>query len=85
MAKHWDGFLSHCIMPTSLSDDEIQCYLAADIEDVKDGLIWWHEQHAKFLWLSCMAHDYLSIPGEVLIILVSILDGADTLFHSYNY
>jgi len=56
--------------------DEFQCYLAADIEDVKDRLIWWHEQHAKFLQLSCMAHDYLSIPSEVLVVLVFIL-GAD--------
>jgi hypothetical protein len=72
------------ITPTSSSDDEIQCYLAADVEDVKDGLMWWHEQRAKFPRLSRMARDYLSIPGKVLIVLAFILGGADTLFHSYN-
>ena len=71
------------ITPTSSSDDELQRYLAADVEDVKDGLMWWHEQRAKFPRLSRMARDYLSIPGEVLIVLAFIL-GADTLFHSYN-
>ena len=53
--------------PTSSSDDELQRYLAADIEDVKDGLMWWHERRAMFPQLSCMACNYLSIPGEYLV------------------
>jgi len=27
--------------PTSSLNDELQRYLTADIEDVKDGLMWW--------------------------------------------
>ena len=54
--------------PTSL-DDELQWYLMADIEDVKDGLMWWHKKRAIFPRLSCMACNYLSIPGEYLVLL----------------
>jgi hypothetical protein len=54
------------IAPKSSSSDELQCYLAADVEDVKDGLMWWHERHTAFPHLSCMGQDYLSIPGEFL-------------------
>jgi hypothetical protein len=57
------------IAPTPSSDDELQCYLAADVEDVKDGLMWWHERHAMFPQLSRMARDYLSIPGEYIVFL----------------
>jgi len=52
--------------PTSSTDDELQCYLAADIEDVKDGLLWWNERRTIFPQLSRMARGYLSIPGEFL-------------------
>jgi hAT family C-terminal dimerisation region len=52
--------------PTSSPDDELQHYLATDVEDVKDGLMWWHERHATFPRLSRMARDYLAIPGEYL-------------------
>ena len=52
------------VAPPSTTDDELQHYLAADVEDVKDGLLWWHERRAIFPQLSCMARDYLSIPGE---------------------
>jgi hypothetical protein len=31
------------VTPTPLLDDELQCYLVADIKDMKDGLIWWHK------------------------------------------
>jgi len=48
----------------SPSGDELQCYLSVDPEDVKDGVMWWHEQRAMFPQLSCMACDYLSIPSE---------------------
>ena len=50
--------------PTSSLNDELQRYLAADIEDVKDGLMWWYEKRAIFPRLSRMARNYLSIPGE---------------------
>ena len=45
-------------------DDELDRYLAADIEDTKDPLMWWYEHHGAFPNLSCMARDYLSIPGK---------------------
>ena len=48
--------------PSSL--DELQRYLIADIEDVTDALMWWHERRKVFPRLSRMACDYLSIPGE---------------------
>jgi hypothetical protein len=53
--------------PPSSSDDELQRYLATDVEDVKDGLMWWHERRALFPRLSRMARNYLSIPGKYFI------------------
>lgn len=50
--------------PTPSSLDELQSYLATDVEDVKDGLLWWYERRRIFPELSRMACDYLSIPGE---------------------
>lgn len=50
--------------PSNTSSDELQHYLATDIEDVKDPLMWWYEKRATFPCLSRMARDYLSIPGE---------------------
>ena len=44
--------------------NELDCYLAADIEDVKDPLKWWYEHRGAFPHLSLMARDYLSIPGK---------------------
>ena len=55
--------------PTSSSNDELQCYLATDIEDVKDGLMWWYEKRSMYPRLSRMACDYLSIPGDYFIFL----------------
>ncbi len=55
------------IAPPPSSSDELQRYLTADIEDVKDALMWWHERCQIFPWLSHMACDYLSIPGEYLV------------------
>jgi len=43
------------IAPPSSMDDELQCYLAVDVEDVTDGLIWWYKRHAMFPQLSHMA------------------------------
>jgi hypothetical protein len=31
------------VAPTPSSDDELQRYLALDVEDVKDMLMWWYE------------------------------------------
>jgi hypothetical protein len=61
---------------TSLSDDhdELDHYLATDVENVKDALMWWHERHATFSHLSCMAWDYLSIIGKCAIISVIFAD-----------
>ena len=46
--------------------DELDRYLATDTEDIRDGLMWWHERHATYPKLSCMARDYLSISGTFL-------------------
>ena len=59
--------------PTSSSDDELQRYLAADVEDVKDGLMWWYDKRATFPRLSRMARDYLSIPREYLHLLMFVV------------
>ena len=44
--------------------DELDAYLAGDIEDVTDALEWWIENRARLPRLSRMAIDYLSIPGK---------------------
>ena len=44
--------------------NELDHYLAANIEDVKDPLMWWYEHRGAFPHLSHMACDYLSIPGK---------------------
>jgi len=44
--------------------DELDRYLASDVENVTDALMWWYERRAAFPHLSLMAWDYLSIPGE---------------------
>jgi len=36
------------VTPTFSSHDELQHFLATDIEDMKDALMWWHERHALF-------------------------------------
>jgi hypothetical protein len=48
--------------------DELDQYLSTDTEDVKDAILWWHERRATFPHLSCMARDYLSIPGKCFIL-----------------
>jgi hypothetical protein len=66
----------------SSARDELDCYLAADVEDIKDGLAWWSERSETFLCLSHMAHDYLSIPGKCLpcfLVLMLILLQATTV------
>jgi hypothetical protein len=44
--------------------NELDRYMAADIEDVQDPLLWWCERRRAFPYLSIMARDYLSIPGK---------------------
>ena len=59
------------IAPPSLDNhDKLNCYLAMDVEDVKDGVKWWYEKWSTFSCLSCMAWDYLSIPGKCALISV---------------
>jgi hypothetical protein len=54
------------LAPPKSSDlgDELECYLHTDIEYVVDPLAWWNEWHAVYPGLSCMALDYLTIPGK---------------------
>jgi hypothetical protein len=61
---------------TSSQDDhnELNRYLATDVEDVKDGLMWWYERRATFPRLSHMAQDYLSISGKCPSISVIFAD-----------
>ena len=44
--------------------DELERYLATDVENVKDPLMWWYERRDRFPRLSRMAQDYLTIPGK---------------------
>jgi hypothetical protein len=57
--------------------DELDIYLATNIEDMKDALMWWFERHSPFPCLSWMARDYLSIPGmdehELFLTYVTLL------------
>jgi hypothetical protein len=58
--------------PSPDNCDELDCYLAMDVEDVKDGVKWWYEKWYTFPHLSCMARDYLSIPGKCALISVRL-------------
>jgi len=72
----FNGILS--IAPTSSHMlDELQHYLALDVEDVTDALKWWYERRGLFPCLSRMARDYLSIPSEQCL-LISV-QGAKSL------
>ena len=53
------------LAPTSADyRDELDHYLATEVENVKDALSWWYQRRDKFPRLSRMARNYLSIPGE---------------------
>lgn len=54
----------HDASPPPDERDELDRYLAMDVEDMKDGLMWWYERRTTFPRLSRMARDYLSIPGK---------------------
>jgi hypothetical protein len=43
--------------------DELERYLDSDPEHVTDVLLWWIERKHMYPTLSCMALDYLTIPG----------------------
>ena len=43
--------------------DELQRYLNSDPEHIVDVLLWWFERQHTYPSLSCMAMDYLMIPG----------------------
>jgi hypothetical protein len=59
------------IMPPSPDNrDELECYLAMDVENVQDGVKWWYDKQSTFPCLSCMAQDYLSIPGKCALVSV---------------
>jgi len=49
--------------------DELDCYLASDVENITDALMWWYERRAAFPCLSCMV-------GIIFQLLVS--------FHNVN-
>jgi len=56
------------IVPPPPDDcDELDHYLAIDVEDMKDGLMWWHEKCTAFSCLLHMAQNYLSILGKCAI------------------
>jgi len=56
--------------PSPDNRDELDHYLAMDVEDVKDGVKWWYEKRYTFPHLSHMAWDYLSIPGKCALVSV---------------
>ena len=62
--------------------DELDAYLASDIEDISDALKWWHEHRATYLRLSHMALDYLTIPGTSSYFLIY---SSSNLLYSYKY
>jgi len=35
--------LLDAVPPSPDNRNELDCYLAIDVEDMKDGIIWWHE------------------------------------------
>jgi hypothetical protein len=43
--------------------DELYWYLSTNPEMVEEVLMWWHEHRGMYPRLSCMALDYLTIPG----------------------
>ena len=47
---------------------ELDNYLKSSrVKDVKDPLNWWYENCGLYPRLSCMARDYLMIPGKFFI------------------
>ena len=45
--------------------NELDHYLkSARVKDVRDPLKWWFDNQRSYPRLSCMARDYLTIPGK---------------------
>ena len=53
--------------PQAARQSEIDRYLATDPDTkvVTDPLLWWFEHKHVYPRLSCMARDYISIPGKL--------------------
>ncbi|KIM55495.1 hypothetical protein SCLCIDRAFT_98428, partial [Scleroderma citrinum Foug A] len=47
----------------ALPKDELDRYLAADIESITNALKWWYDHQTTYPCLSRMAMDYLIIPA----------------------
>ena len=45
--------------------NELDEYLSLSVEKVKDPLKWWYANRKAYPQLSCMALNYLSVPGMV--------------------
>jgi hypothetical protein len=43
--------------------NELDAFLSSDPEFVEDVIAWWHEKRTTYPCLSCMALDYLTLPG----------------------
>jgi hypothetical protein len=56
--------------PSPDNRDELERYLAMDVENVQDGVKWWYDKRSTFPRLSRMARDYLSIPGKCALVSV---------------
>ncbi|TFY61175.1 hypothetical protein EVG20_g7153 [Dentipellis fragilis] len=64
--------------------DELARYLAADVENVADGLQWWHRQCSEYPRLSRMAINYLSIPATSVAVERVFSRGHLLLSHTQN-
>lgn len=52
--------------PTKIAN-ELDTYLADDIEKAADPVAWWYERRAKYPNLLRMAISYLTIPGMSIV------------------
>ncbi len=59
--------LSTAPPPPPTMQDELVCYLGSPTEATGDPIGWWLKNHKAYPCLSCMALDYLSIPGEFVL------------------
>lgn len=50
--------------PVIEEGDELKRYLASGPVPVTDPIQWWQDRRKAYPRLSCMAIDYLTIPGE---------------------
>lgn len=55
-------FFDEATQPSKVKD-ELDHYLSAPLEDVKDAIAWWQQNRLIYPRLSRMALDYLTIPG----------------------